>query len=54
MAKDIAKLIHEKLKERSENNIVQPSNIKQYVTEEFNSRNENVILTPILDIVNVP
>jgi hypothetical protein len=32
MAKDVAKLIHEKLKERPKNNIVQSNNIKQYVT----------------------
>lgn len=43
MAKDIAKSLHKKLKENSNNNIVQSSNLKQYVVEELKSRNENVI-----------
>ena len=43
MAKDIEKSLHEKLKENSNNNTFQSSNIKQYVAEELKSGNENVI-----------
>src|SRR6476659_10653119 len=46
MAKDIAKSIHTKLKENnnnSNNNTIRSSQIKEFVTEELKSRNENVI-----------
>jgi len=44
MAKDIAKSIQKKIKENnSNNNTIRSSQIKEFVTEELKSRNENVI-----------
>ena len=44
MAKDIAKSIQKKIKENnSNNNTIHSSQIKEFVTEELKSRNENVI-----------
>ncbi len=42
MAKDIAKSIHKKLGENTKNNSIRSIDIKDYVVEELNSRNENV------------
>ena len=42
MAKDIAKSIQKKIKENN-NNTIHSSQIKEFVTEELKSRNENVI-----------
>jgi transcriptional repressor NrdR len=43
MAKDIAKSIHNKLKENTNNSTIKSSEIKELVTEELKARNENVI-----------
>jgi hypothetical protein len=43
MAKDIAKSIHKKLEEKSENNTIRSVDIKGYVIDELKSRNEGVI-----------
>lgn len=43
MAKDIAKSIHNKLKENTNNSTIRSSQIKELVTEERKARNENVI-----------
>jgi transcriptional repressor NrdR len=44
MAKDIAKSIHKKIKEKNANNtIIHSSDIKEFVIEELKSRNEGTI-----------
>ena len=43
MAKDIAKSIHKKLMEKSDNNAIRSIDIKDYVVEELKSRNEGTI-----------
>ena len=43
MAKDIAKSIHKKLREKSDNSTIRSMDIKDYVVEELKSRNEGTI-----------
>ena len=43
MAKDIAKSIHKKLMEKSDNYAIRSIDIKDYVVEELKSRNEGTI-----------
>jgi transcriptional repressor NrdR len=43
MAKDIAKSIYKKLREKSDNNAIRSMDIKEYVVEELKSRNEGTI-----------
>ena len=43
MAKDIAKSIHKKLMEKSDNKAIRSMDIKDYVVEELKSRNEGTI-----------